>query len=398
MDGSQFAPDFALLMDGSPIPADLRGSIQGVRCHTGYEGLDEVEVTIANEGLRWLDDPLFKLDTSVTLSLGYAPSPLTQVFDGDVVARGANFPSGGMPTFTVTAHDRRHNMRDGKKVRWFAIPLPCPGNLPIPDIATASLVTLENLMLPIFDPVGAALSIILGGVDMFVAITDPDSAQKVIRKQANESDYDFLGRIAAENGWDVLVEHDGALGGHLLHFTSSLDHLSSDFTYGYGRSLLDFTPRVSTVGQIFTVGGFVWVSAIKMTFNVNLGFDWDRMSLTLSIYPGIVPLNMSPGDYMIEEPLTPTSIPRKLVSELIPKLNKRLTATGTVIGEPRLRAGMVVRIEGVGEEFGGLYRVTGVTHTVDGGGFRTQFQARKEIWFGSIPLADQGAIPLRLSF
>ena len=83
---------------------------------------------------------------------------------------------------------------------------------------------------------------------------------------------------------------------------------------------------------------------------------------------------MQPGDYLIEEPLTPTSIPRKLVSELIPQLNKRLTATGTCVGDPRIRAGDVLRIEGVGEEFGGLYRVTAVTHTLDGGGFRTQLR------------------------
>jgi hypothetical protein len=398
MDRAQFAPDFSLAIGGKPVSAELRGSIEAVRCHTGYEGLDEVEITIANDRLRWLDNPEFSLDTGVTLSLGYAPSPLTQVFDGEVVARGASFPASGAPKFTVTAHDRRHHMSDGKKVRWFAIPLPCPGNLPLPDIATASIVTLENLMVPIYDPVGAALSVILGGVDTIVAITDPDSAQKVIRKQANESDYDFLGRIAAENGWDVFVEHDGALGGHLLHFTSSLDHLDADFTYGYGRSLIEFMPRISKVGQIFSVGGFVWIAALKMTFNVVLGFDWDRMSLTLAIYPGIMPINTMPADFLIEEPLTPTSIPRKLVAELIPKLNRRLTATGSVLGEPRLRAGNVLRIEGAGEEFGGLYRVTGVTHTLDSGGYRTAFEARKEIWFGSIPLSDQGAIPVRLSF
>ena len=86
------------------------------------------------------------------------------------------------------------------------------------------------------------------------------------------------------------------------------------------------------------------------------------------------------------------------MSEIIPKLNKRLTATGNVIGDARMRAGQVVRIEGVGEEFGGLYRVTSVTQTIDQGGFRTKFDARKEIWFGSIPLADQGAIPVRMSF
>ena len=398
MDRARFAPEFNLLLNGQPMPAELRASILSVRCQTGYEGLDEVEITIANEKLRWLDTPLFALDTGLSLKVGYAPAPLVQVFDGDIVAHGAAFPSGAMPTMTVTAHDRRHHMSDGKKVRWFAIPLPCPGNLPLPDIATASIVTLENLMIPIFDPVGAALSIILGGVDMFVAVTDPGSAQKVIRKQDNESDYDFLNRLAMQNGWDILVEHDGPVGGHALRFTSSLDNLSADFTFGWGHSLIDFTPRISKVGQLFTVGGFVWIPAIKMTFTVTLGFDWDRMALSLAIYPGAVPIGMKPGDYMIEEPLTATSLPRKLVSELIPRLNKRLTASGTVIGEPTLRAGDVIRIEGTGQEFGGLYRATSVTHTIDGGGFRTSFGARKEIWFGSIPAPDQGAVPVRVSF
>ena len=398
MDRARFAPEFALLLDGAPVPAEVRASVVSLRCQTGYQGLDEVEVTVANEQLRWLDDARFRLGTGLRLQLGYAPDPLATVFDGEVVARGADFNGGGMPTFNLTAHDRRYAMRQGKKVRWFAIPIPSVGNLPLPDLATASLVTLENLLLPIFDPVGAALSILLGGVDTFVAVTDPASAQKIIRKQANESDYDLLNRVAAENGWDVLMEHDGPVGGHLLRFTSSLDRLDADFTYAWGRTLLDFAPRLTSVGQIFQVGGFVWVPSIKMTFSVNLGFDWDRMSLTLSIFPGVVPIGMKPGDYMIDEPLTPTSIPRKLVSELIPKLNKRLTATGTVIGEPLLRAGHVLRIEGAGEEFGGHYRATAVTHTLDGGGFRTRFEARKEIWFGSIPLADQGAVPLRVSF
>jgi len=398
MDRARFAPEFDLLLDGQPIPAELRASILSVRCQTGYEGLDEVELSIANEKLRWLDSPLFALDMPLTLKLGYAPDPLVQVFDGDVVAHGATFPAGGMPTMTLTAHDRRHNMSDGKKVRWFAIPLPCPGNLPLPDIATASIVTLENQMIPIFDPVGAALAVLLGGVDMVVAVTDPGSAQKVIRKQDNESDYDFLNRIAAQNGWDILVEHDGPVGGHALRFTSSLDNLTPGFTFAWGRSLIDFTPRISKVGQLFTVGGFVWIPAIKMTFTVTLGFDWDRMSLSLAIYPGAVPIGMKPGDYMIEEPLTATSLPRKLVSELIPRLNRRLTASGTVLGEPALRAGDVIRIEGAGAEFGGLYRATSVTHTIDGGGFRTSFGARKEIWFGSIPAPDQGAVPVRVSF
>ncbi len=397
MDRARFAPEFSLALDKVPVPAGLRACVQSIECRTGYEGLDEVEVTLANDRLQWLDSPLFALDTILTLQLGYAPGSLIQVFDGELVAHGASFPSGGIPTYSLTAHDRRHRMSSGNKLRWFAIPVPGVGNFPLPDAATAAIVALENLMLPIADPVGLALSVILGGVDAFVALADPVSAQKVIRKQANTSDYDFLQQIAAENGWDMLVEHDGAQGGHVLRFTSSMDHLQPDFTFGYGRSLIDFSPRLSTVGQVASVSGFVWVPAIKTTFIVTLGFDWDRMALTLSIFPGTVPLGMSASDYLIDEPLTLTSIPRRIVAELIPRLNGRLTASGSVIGDPEIRPGDVLRIEGVGEEFGGLYRATAVTHSLDSGGFRTRFEARKEVWFGSIPAADQGATRVRVS-
>lgn len=399
-----YAPDFRLLIDGAPVSSALRSSITAVHCEIGLEGLDQVEISLVNDHLRWLDNPLFKMDTALDLQLGYAPKPLIPVFSGEIVARAANFPSGGAPTFTLTAQDRRHHMREGNKVRWFAIPVPGVGNLPLPDLATASLVTLENLLLPIFDPVGAALSIILGGVDTFVAVTDPksadpDSTKTVIRKQANESDYDLLHRIAVENGWDMQIEHDGPVGGHLLRFSSPLDHLNEDITLRYGQSLLEFSPRISKVGQIAVVGRHVWIPSIKMVLNVTLSWDWDRMSLTLMIYPGTVPFGQQPpGEYLVDEPLTPFSIPRRLVAELLPKLNKRLTASGSTLGDPRIRAGTVLRIEGVGEEFGGLYRVTSAKHSLDQGGYRTAFEARKEIWFGSIPLADQGAIPVRLSF
>src|SRR5215831_11316707 len=282
MDGARFAPAFSLALDGQPALADLRASVQSIQCKTGYEGLDEVEISLANEKLRWLDTELFAIGTGLTLSLGYAPEPLTQVFDGEVVARGASFPSGGAPTFSITAHDRRHKMADGNKLRWFAIPVPSWGNLPLPDAVTASIVSLESLLVPIFDPVGLALSVLLGGADAMVAATDPITSQKVVRKQPNVSDYQFLETIAAENGWDMLVDHAGVLGGHVLHFTSSLDRLTPDHTLRYGASLVEFSPRVSTVGQIASVSGFVWVAPIKTTFIVTLGFDLERQALTLS--------------------------------------------------------------------------------------------------------------------
>jgi hypothetical protein len=298
----------------------------------------------------------------------------------------------------VTAQDARFRLQQGKKLRWFAIPIPTVGNFPIPDILTAPLVTLENLLIPVIDPVGAAIAVILGGVEAIGAIADPGGAQKFIRKEANESDYDFLARLAKENGWDMYVEHGGPAGGHVLRFQSPLGHLDPDLTLAYGRSLIEFTPRITTVGQIFSVTAFVWISELKLTFAVNLGWDWDRMSLTLMIYPAGITLQPGPSHFLIKDPVTPLTAPRRIIGELLPKLNNRLTGTGSTIGNPAIKAGSVLRFEGLGARFGGLYRVTKATHSLDQGGYRTEFDVRKEIWFGSIPAPAQGAVPVRTTF
>jgi phage protein D len=53
-------------------------------------------------------------------------------------------------------------------------------------------------------------------------------------------------------------------------------------------------------------------------------------------------------------------------------------AEGTCIGEPRLRAGMVVAIEGIGKRFSGRWYVTAVEHAyTPKKGFRTSFAARR---------------------
>jgi phage protein D len=55
-----------------------------------------------------------------------------------------------------------------------------------------------------------------------------------------------------------------------------------------------------------------------------------------------------------------------------------VTAEGTTVGQPELRAGSRVEITHVGPPFEGTYFVTGTTHTIDDGGYRTQFSARRE--------------------
>ena len=432
-----FAPEFAVTLDGRPAPAALRASVTSVRLESGLEGADRLELALVNEDLRWLDDPSLRLDGGVRLDLGYAPDALTRVFDGEIVALASAFPAGGAPTLTVTAQDRLRRLQRGTKTRWFAVPVVRVGQFPMSDLTVASLVALEHGLVPAFEPVGASLAVLLGGVEVVLAVRDPDAAQRIIRKQSAESDYDFLRRIAAENGWELTVDHTGPLGGSTLRFFSATDHLTPDVTLRWGASLLDFTPRVSTVGQVLAVEARVWVPQIRTEFTVRVGWDWDRGSLEISVVPSL------------GAPAAAATLPNPGLSGTGRGLTERAALTRPAAGRApgpapaeavRLRpVGIAARPagdaddgaagdprdalaaaepaahrhrqhgrghpdpggdraagRGRGRQFGGLYRVTQATHTVDSGGYRTSFEARKEIWFGSIPLSAQGANPVRV--
>jgi hypothetical protein len=393
-----YAPELRLVFAGRPAPATLRSSVTSINATCGFGDADRLELGLANEGLRWLDNVLFALDTPVELWLGYAPDQPVRVFAGEVVGADATFPSGGMPTMTVAAQDRRTRLASSSPSRYFAIPVPTVGLRPMPDLAVAPILGLEHGLVPTIDPVGAAISAALGLVDAAAALNDPKVAQGLIRKQSGTTSLDFLKRIAAENAWELVIDHQAEPAGLALTMMSPAAQLAPDVTLRYGQSLLDFSPRISSVGQVYKVSAQVWVPSIKLQLTVSVGYDWDRQALKVEVSPGFgirSSASKNPEATLVDEPVSPANAARTILGKLLPKLNKRLTAKGSCPGNTAIRAGHVLRIEGVGQTYGGLWRVTSVTHSIDGGGWRTTFDARKEIWFGSIPAPAQGATPIQ---
>lgn len=391
----QYSPDLRLVLSGRPAPAALRASIASVSATCGFGDADRLELSLANEGLRWLDSDLFRLDTPLELWLGYAPDQPERVFAGEVVGADATFPSAGIPTLTVVAQDRRTRLAAAQPSRWFGVAIPTYGVLPIPDVAVAPLLALEHGLLPSIDPLGSMLAAALGAAETMMSLDDPTLRQRIVRKQAGETSLDLLKRIAAENAWEIAIDHRAEPAGLMLTLMSPAAHLAPDVTLRYGSSLVDFSPRISSVGQVAKVSARVWQPSIRLELTISVGYDWDRQSLEIEVTPGFgLPVGKGKGSEvtMVDEPVSPANAARVVLGKLLPKLNRRLTARGTCVGNAAVRAGHVLRIEGVGETYGGLWRVTSVTQTLDSGGWRTTFEARKEIWFGSIPAPSQGAV------
>lgn len=383
----RYAPDFRISLDGDAMPPAMRARVIKVTYEDGIKGADRVEIALANDGLQWIDHPLLQVDNKLELSIGYAPDPLEKVFVGEITGVNVAFPSTGIPTVTVVAHDFLQRLMSGTRDRAFALSIPCIGKFPLPDPLVVSLVGLTDLLIPLVDPAGAALSFLT----LLIAYAiDPLDAKKSIRIQQNESDFDFLSKLAKENGWEMYIDHTLEPQGYVLKFQFLIQDYAPSVNLRWGESLTEFTPKITTVGQVAAVATRIWVASIGMEFVIVLGWDWDRAAFDLSVYPGVGGLDDVLGTKAQKtisvSAVGPATAPKMILSELLPRLNNRLTATGSTIGDPRIKASKVINFDGIPGQFGGLYRITSATHTLDSTGYRTQFDARKEVWFGSIPV------------
>jgi hypothetical protein len=327
-----------------------------VRFEEALEGASRVELELANPGLRLLDRPELALDAAVELALGYRPLGVRSVFSGAVTGMEPTFPAGGMPTMTISAQDATSRLSQGRKDRAF------PHYLT--DAAIAALVAAENGLVPVSDLASAAV----GGLGAFA--DQP-------RYQYKQTDHQLLRSLAAEYGFDIWVD------GPFLNIKYLLRELPPpEIELRWGLSLLDFTPRLTSIGQLATIRAQIWVEGLKTQIAVEVGWDGERLSIR------VLPAMFAEQDETFEATLTIPDLPvdtpvdaiRWVVGEMRRRLNNRLTASGSAVGDPRFRAGSVIAVDGVGERLSGRsYRLTSVAHTLDQGGYRTRFQVRKEV-------------------
>ena len=385
----RYVPAYKVRINGQDIPAALRSSVTSVRYEDGTQAADRVEIGIANVDLRWLQrhirglgfppfpavvqvgpvpvtlapEGLFDVDNTLELSLGYADA-LEHMFKGDITGVEASFPSGGVPTMTLVAHDFMHRMTQGSKARGFG---------PLPDAVIAMILAAENRLIPAIDPAITATSTAIAALNQYFGGAG--------RKQRGQSDLDFLKEIAAQYDADFWIEDDTL---YLSRFFPK--EYTPRLTLRWGESLLDFSPKVSTVGKVESAAMKFTLREIPLSFLVSVSYDFEREVFGIKVEPGKGAGSSSKAkatDTTVDQPVsTPVDLINSalvIVRELRTRLNQRLTGTGTAIGDPRIRAGAIVRLEGLGPDFSGDYRVSGATHAIDTEGYRTSFEVRKEV-------------------
>ena len=388
----QYVPQFNININGQPMPSVVRSSVTGVKFEDGRDAANRVEISIANSDMRFLRSHIrglgfspfptaitmgpipvsqmvpagsFDIDNTVALSIGYAPNPPTDVFLGEITGVEVSFPNGGMPMMTIVAHDYLNRLQNGKIARGFGF---------LPDALIAMILSAENLLLPMIDPFIIGASAALAAVNYIFGGTG--------RKQAGRSDFEMLQEVAATYDADFWVD------GNTLWVSRFINKdYSPRLKLTWGQNLLDFSPKVSTIGQVAGVGMRFTLKEIPLDFLVSVYYDFDRESLGFLVLPGAASASagslIGPLLTLIDQPIgSPADIANSalvIANELRQKINNRLTGSGSAVGDPRIRAGAMIELDGLGPDFSGDYRVVSATHSIDSGGYKTSFQVRKEL-------------------
>jgi hypothetical protein len=307
---------------------------------------------------------ILDIQNTLTLALGYVGEGVHHMFKGEITGITATFPNGGMPTITVVAHDKLHRLGEGKITRGFGL---------LPDFLTAMLLSAEHLIIPLVDPTIVAASTVVAVLKAIFVGSG--------RKQVGQSDLEMLADIAKDYDADFWVEDD------VLYLSRFLKEYSPSSTLSWRKSLLDFTPRLTTVGQVAGVSMKFTLREIPLSFVVSVYWDFDNERIGVVVLPGIAAAaglpfsgpNFSIVDQPIASPVDLAGSALRIVSELRSRLNKRMTGSGSCVGDPSIRAGKLIRLDGMGPDFSGDYRVSSATHTIDASGYQTHFEAFREL-------------------
>jgi phage protein D/phage baseplate assembly protein gpV len=336
-------PLYRILIDGTeidPVEADCVHQIK----ITDWLRLPDV-CTLAvgyqakTEGnpFQALDDSKFEVGAKLEVKLGSTDESTTKtIFKGEIVTVEPDFQAGSV-AMVVRAYDKSHRMMRARKQRAFL-------NKTVSDIVKQ-----------------------IGQEHGFSVSTKPSGGPLDFVLQHNETDWDFVWRIARRIGFEFLVTDESkaefgppALGGEV--------------ELSYPEDLHTFRPRITSVQQVekVNVRGFDLKSKTDVLSTKSSPEQLTEAGIKRS---DVVKKFSGDALEISGQSFSTTGEADDIAQSMLDQLaNAYLAAEGSCHGNPDIKAGTKLKITGVGSDFSGTYRVAKATHLLGtAGGYTTEF-------------------------
>jgi len=386
--GHFYVPQFEVRIEGVGLPRDVLRDVREVTYHDDIDEIDGFQITVNNwdptlraykyvgsetpESIKGNSDEsarqrLFDpCNKKVELWMGY-PGKLQLMMKGIFTTLSPSFPSSGGPTLTAGALNLLHRFRGDKHTKVFEKQTPSK---------IASSFTLNN------PATQTNLKVIPDrGNDKL-----EEHQSIVYLMQDAQTDLDFLLSLARRHGYVLLLQEEvkdsrGKVteAAHLYFGPSNGTGLrQATVELGWGKSLMEFQPTLTTANQIKSVVVRGWNRDTKKVIegkaaitDSNFKYNGDLKELLNVCDPQT--------EQVVNEPVfTQAQADQRARAILDNQFRNMVTASATSVGLPDLRAGRNVTITGAGSRFSGNYFITQSTHSISANGYTTQFNARRE--------------------
>lgn len=292
----------------------------------------------------WSDSKLFAPGSEVEIWLGYV-GRLERVMVAEITGIEANFVTQETPTLIVQGYDHRHRLFRGRYTRSFT---------KMKDSAIASqLAHAAGLRAQVTDT-GVTLAYVL---------------------QHNQTDDEFLQERAQRIGYEFFVRD------RTLYFQPHQNSKPAAMTLSLMDDVLAFHPRLTTLGQIGEVAVRGWDVQQKQVVSskASAGQETPMMGGRMSGPRAAKKAFGQASTAHVTAAMLDSAGARAIAQGQFNQMALHyIEGDGECRGRADLHAGSVIKIEGAGQTFSGLYYVTGVTHTVtQDDGYRAQFRVQR---------------------
>ncbi|XHX78791.1 MAG: phage late control D family protein [Stenomitos frigidus ULC029] len=341
-------PNFAVKINGTALPDNLNTQVMSVTVDDDTDlpsmftlGMaSSVQQTSSNQ---LIDQTLFAIGNVVEVKLGYGDR-LMRLISGEITGLEPEFTYNGLPSLTVRGYDRRHRLQRGRKTRTFV-------QQKDSDIA-AQIAREAGLSAQIQDS----------------QVTHPYTLQ------ANQTDLEFLQTRSRQIRYEVVVDD------RTLIFRSVANAESEVLTLTFEDDLLEFYPRLSSMGQVNEVSVRSWNPKDKKEI-IGQARRGDEVSTMGGQKSGaaIAEAAFSTavarlGDRPVRTQAEADQLAKAHFNQDVLALIK---GEGVCKGHPQLRAGKVIKIDGIGQRFSGNYYVTAASHRYSTRGYDTHFTVQR---------------------
>jgi phage protein D/phage baseplate assembly protein gpV len=330
----QHVASYDVLVAGQDLPQEHKDRIKEIRV-TDYLRLPDVcTVQLTYSRGQGIDTLPFDIGEQLEVRLGAIGelAPVT-LFKGQVLKIEHEFGAGC--SVTVRAYDRSHVLHRSRKVRTFQ-------NQTSSDIVEK--IAKDAGLTPRCEPSGEPHDFV---------------------QQDNETDWDFIWRLAERIGFEI------GLDGTTLRFGPPAPQGTTELEYP--DTLRSFSPRITAVQQVERVTLLaqdpktkqaIDVAAAEPALLTQIGISREKL---VEAFPGA-------EVHVATEPVKSKGEGQALVQALLDRHARGFVAAeGVAPGNPKIKAGTLVKVSGVGQRFSGTYLVASSTHVLRSGGYETRF-------------------------